>query len=144
MATKELPISADQDGIPQSFSKNFDQTGNSSGFIFDVNLSTAIAANGKVEAQAPVPKGPLSPDMLDKINRYWRAANYLCIGQIYLFENPLLREPLKAEQIKAAIARPLGNVAGTEPHLHSSEPAHQRARRGHHLHLPARGMVALH
>jgi len=61
MAIKELPINADQDGIPQSFSKNFDQTGNSSGFIFDVTLSTAIAANGKMEAQAPVPKGPLSP-----------------------------------------------------------------------------------
>jgi xylulose-5-phosphate/fructose-6-phosphate phosphoketolase len=40
--------------------------------------------------------------MLDKMNRYWRAANYLCIGQIYLFENPLLREPLKAEQISEA------------------------------------------
>ena len=49
MATKELPISADQDGIPQSFSKNFDQYGNSSGFIFDVSLSTAVAADGTNE-----------------------------------------------------------------------------------------------
>jgi hypothetical protein len=57
MATKELPISAEQDGIPQSFSKNFDQTGNSSGFIFDVNLSTAIAANGKTEAQSSSAQG---------------------------------------------------------------------------------------
>jgi hypothetical protein len=89
MATEKLPISAAQDGIPQSLSKNFDQTGNSSGFIFDVSLSTAIAADGKIETQAPVPNGPLSPEMLDKMNRYWRAANYLCIGQIYLFENPL-------------------------------------------------------
>jgi hypothetical protein len=105
MATKELPISADQDGIPQAFSKNFDQTGNSSGFIFDVSLSTAIAADGKSEARATAPKGPLSSDLLDKMNRYWRAANYLCIGQIYLFENPLLREPLKAEQIKPAHQR---------------------------------------
>ena len=93
---RNSPSTLRQDDTPQSFSKNFDQTGNSSGFIFDVTLSTAIAANGKVEAQAPVPKGPLSPEMLDKMNRYWRAANYLCIGQIYLFENPLLREPLKA------------------------------------------------
>ena len=85
MATRELPINIEQDGIPQSFSKNFDQIGNSSGFIFDVTLSTAITANGKVEALAPVPKGPLSPELLDKMNRYWRAANYLCIGQIYLF-----------------------------------------------------------
>ena len=49
MATKELPINADQDGIPESFSKNFDQYGNSSGFIFDVRLSTAVAADGKNE-----------------------------------------------------------------------------------------------
>jgi hypothetical protein len=125
MATKELPINANQDGIPESFSKNFDQFGNSSGFIFDVSLSTAIAADGKNEARAPKPKGPLSPEMLDKMNRYWRAANYLCIGQIYLFENPLLRSPLKAEQ--AALARSLGNLAGTEFHLHSFEPADQRA-----------------
>ena len=95
--------------------------------LFDVALSTAIAANGNVEAQAPVPNGPLSPDMLDKMNRYWRAANYLCIGQIYLFENPLLREPLKAEQIKPRLAWALGNIARTEPHLHPSESPHQRA-----------------
>src|ERR1035438_1555151 len=100
MATKELPISSDLDGIPQSVGKNLDQAGNSSGFIFDVALSTSIAADGRVEAETPVPKGPLSPELLDKMNRYWRGADYLCIGQIYLFENPLLREPLKAEQIK--------------------------------------------
>src|ERR1035437_6368874 len=75
MATKELPINADQDGIPQSLSKNFDQTGNSSGFIFDVSLSTAIAADGKLEAQAPLPKGPLSPEMLYKMSRYLRGAD---------------------------------------------------------------------
>ena len=91
---------------------NADQTKNSSGFIFDVALSTAIAADGKLEAQAPKPQGPLSPDMLDKMNRYWRAANYLCIGQIYLFENPLLREPLKAEQIKPRLLGHWGTSPG--------------------------------
>lgn len=35
-------------------------------------------------------QGPLSPDMLDKMNRYWCAANYLCLGQIYLFDKPLV------------------------------------------------------
>jgi xylulose-5-phosphate/fructose-6-phosphate phosphoketolase len=112
MATKELPISGDQNSIPQSVGKNLDHAGNSSGFIFDVSLSTAIAADGKVEAQVPVPKGPLSPDLLDKMNRYWRAANYLCIGQIYLFENPLLREPLKAEQIKPRLLGHWGTSPG--------------------------------
>ena len=36
----------------------------------------------------------LSPDQLAKIDAYWRAANYLSVGQIYLFDNPLLRRPL--------------------------------------------------
>ncbi len=35
--------------------------------------------------------GPLSPDLLARIDAYWRAANYLSVGQIYLFDNPLLR-----------------------------------------------------
>ncbi|HEY7044423.1 MAG TPA: hypothetical protein VH419_12205, partial [Nocardioidaceae bacterium] len=43
---------------------------------------------------------PLTDDELDLIDRYWRAANYLTVGQIYLQENPLLREPLAAEHIK--------------------------------------------
>ena len=112
MATKELPIKAEQDDKPQPFSKNFDQYGNSSGFIFDVSLSTAVAADGKDEVRAPQPKGPLSPEMLDKMNRYWRAANYLCIGQIYLFENPLLRSPLKAEQVKPRLLGHWGTSPG--------------------------------
>ena len=74
MATTELPINVEKDNTPEPFSKIFDQYGNSSGFIFDVSLSTAVAAGGKSEERAPQPKGPLSPEMLDKMNRYWRAA----------------------------------------------------------------------
>ena len=65
MAITELPINVDKDDSPQTFNKNFDQFGNSSGFIFDVSLSTAIAADGKTEERAQQPKGPLSPEMLD-------------------------------------------------------------------------------
>ncbi len=43
---------------------------------------------------------PLTPEILDKIDRYWRACNYLSAGMIYLQDNPLLREPLRAQQIK--------------------------------------------
>ena len=99
MATTELPLST----APAA---------KASEFIFDVSLSTAIAANGKTEVHAPAPKGPLSPEMLDRMNRYWRAANYLCIGQIYLFENPLLREPLNAEQIKPRLLGHWGTSPG--------------------------------
>ncbi len=42
---------------------------------------------------------PLSPDLLRKVDAYWRAANYLSVGQIYLFDNPLLKEPLTLKLI---------------------------------------------
>ncbi|MGH2410105.1 MAG: hypothetical protein ACRDGS_07000, partial [Chloroflexota bacterium] len=44
--------------------------------------------------------GPLLRVELDLIDAYWRAANYLSVGQIYLLANPLLREPLRLEHIK--------------------------------------------
>src|SRR5580692_7942332 len=43
---------------------------------------------------------PLSPDLLRKMHAYWRAANYLSVGQIYLQDNPLLETPLKLEHVK--------------------------------------------
>jgi xylulose-5-phosphate/fructose-6-phosphate phosphoketolase len=55
---------------------------------------------------------PLSPDMLQKINAYWRAANYLSVGQIYLHDNPLLREPLKLEHIKKMLLGHWGTTPG--------------------------------
>ncbi len=79
-------------------------------FGFDVALSTAVAGDGT--RPAAIPKGPLAPEMLERMHRYWRAANYLCIGQIYLFENPLLREPLKAEQIKPRLLGHWGTSPG--------------------------------
>jgi xylulose-5-phosphate/fructose-6-phosphate phosphoketolase len=58
------------------------------------------------------PAGPLSPEELRKINAYWRAANYLSVGQIYLMENPLLREPLTKEQIKPRLLGHWGTTPG--------------------------------
>lgn len=55
----------------------------------------------------------LTEEQLDKIQRYWEAANFLSVGQIYLKENPLLREPLKKEHIKPRL---LGHF-GTSPGL---------------------------
>src|SRR5947209_12690194 len=49
--------------------------------------------------RAPLPR-PLSDDLLRRMHAYWRAANYLSVGQIYLLDNPLLREPLKVEHTK--------------------------------------------
>ncbi|MGC2503258.1 MAG: hypothetical protein WA400_14120, partial [Silvibacterium sp.] len=86
MSTKEQVLTVDEVSSPVSLSQCYEKAFTSSDFIFEAGLSTAIAADGKQEATAAIPKGPLTPEMLDKMNRYWRAANYLCIGQIYLFE----------------------------------------------------------
>src|SRR4051812_5815127 len=51
-------------------------------------------------------QGPLTDDELDRINAYWRTANYLTVGQIYLLDNPLLREPLLPEHVKPRLLRP--------------------------------------
>ena len=51
-------------------------------------------------AHAPVADGPLSAELLDKMQAYWRAANYLSVGQIYLKGNPLLETPLAAADVK--------------------------------------------
>jgi xylulose-5-phosphate/fructose-6-phosphate phosphoketolase len=55
---------------------------------------------------------PLSKDELRKINAYWRAANYLSVGQIYLYDNPLLKETLKIEHIKPLVVGHWGTVPG--------------------------------
>jgi xylulose-5-phosphate/fructose-6-phosphate phosphoketolase len=56
--------------------------------------------------------GPLSDDELRRIDAYWRAANYLSVGQIYLLDNPLLREPLKAEHVKPRLLGHWGTTPG--------------------------------
>ncbi|HEY4875315.1 MAG TPA: phosphoketolase family protein [Puia sp.] len=54
----------------------------------------------------------LSTDLLEKMNAYWRAANYISVGQIYLRDNPLLKESLKPEHIKAMLLGHWGTTPG--------------------------------
>ena len=54
----------------------------------------------------------LSPDLLRKMDAYWRAANYLSVGQIYLYDNPLLKQPLKREHIKPRLLGHWGTTPG--------------------------------
>ncbi len=75
-----------------------------------------------VKTQAPPSKGtpvaagaapaPLAPELLRKMDAYWRAANYLSVGQIYLYDNPLLREPLKLEHVKPRLLGHWGTTPG--------------------------------
>ncbi len=55
---------------------------------------------------------PLAKDELRRIHAYWRAANYLSVGQIYLYDNPLLREPLKIEHVKPRLLGHWGTTPG--------------------------------
>ena len=55
---------------------------------------------------------PLSPELLRKMNAYWRAANYLSVGQIYLYGNPLLKEPLKLAHVKPRLLGHWGTTPG--------------------------------
>ncbi|KAI4782533.1 D-xylulose 5-phosphate/D-fructose 6-phosphate phosphoketolase [Aureobasidium sp. EXF-3400] len=63
-------------------------------------------------ARATVTDQPLSKDEVDKMNRYFHASMYLCLGMLYLRENPLLKEPLKAEHIKPRLLGHWGSDSG--------------------------------
>ncbi|OYW67647.1 MAG: phosphoketolase [Bosea sp. 12-68-7] len=63
-------------------------------------------------SQAKPNPSPLNPDELSLIHRYWSAANYLSVGQIYLLDNPLLREPLKPEHVKPRLLGHWGTTPG--------------------------------
>ena len=76
----------------------------------EISDNGAISAYGT--ARSTVKGTPLSPDELDKIDAYWRASLYLCMGMLYLKDNPLLREPLKLEQTKARLLGHWGSDAG--------------------------------
>ena len=56
--------------------------------------------------------GPLSASELDAIDAWWRAANYLSVGQIYLLGNPLLAEPLRPEHVKPRLLGHWGTTPG--------------------------------
>src|ERR1700678_701848 len=84
---------------------------------FDAALSTVVEVDKKSQGAETQPasvksNGPLSPELLEKMQRYWCAANFLVVGQIYLLDNPLLREPLKKENIKPRLLGHWGTSAG--------------------------------
>ncbi len=58
--------------------------------------------------QTPV----LTPELLTRMNAYWRAANYLSVGQIYLYDNPLLKRPLKQSDVKPLVVGHWGTTPG--------------------------------
>src|SRR5579883_2447063 len=61
---------------------------------------------------ADVTAHPLAAEELRTIDAWWRAANYLSVGQIYLYDNPLLKEPLRLEHIKPRLLGHWGTTPG--------------------------------
>src|SRR6184192_97016 len=67
---------------------------------------------GSASVAGATAAGPLTEGQLKNIHAYWRAANYLSVGQIYLLANPLLREPLQAKHIKPRLLGHWGTTPG--------------------------------
>ncbi len=65
-----------------------------------------------IEQSTDTGVGPLGDEELHRVDAYWRAANYLSVGQIYLLDNPLLREPLKPEHCKPRLLGHWGTTPG--------------------------------
>src|ERR687894_1766522 len=86
-------------------------------YRFDPTISSVVEEEAGPPRPALFPEesaeGPLSGEQLRRMHRYWQAANYLTVGQIYLQENALLREALRPEHIKPRL---LGHW-GTSPGL---------------------------
>lgn len=81
-----------------------------------MDATLKVQAPRKVAAPSgdgQIDEAPISADEIRKLGAYWRAANYLSVGQIYPFNNPLLWEPLRREHIKPGL---LGDW-GTSPVL---------------------------
>ncbi|HYT95090.1 MAG TPA: phosphoketolase family protein, partial [Gemmataceae bacterium] len=75
--------------------------------------TTSTAVKQKtVDASKPGAAGPLSAEELRKMHAYWRAANYLAVGQIYLMDNPLLKEPLALKHVKPRLLGHWGTTSG--------------------------------
>ena len=79
---------------------------------FDTHLSTVVETQDAPAVVPPPADGPLTPTLRDRMHRYWSAANYLTVGQIYLQENPLLRTPLTRDHIKPRLLGHWGTSVG--------------------------------
>ena len=103
---------AEQSDLHSASARTLTEPDEATAFEFDAALSSAVERKRSAPAKQTQTKGPLSSETLDKMHRYWQAANYLTVGQIYLFQNPLLREPLKPEHIKPRLLGHWGTSAG--------------------------------
>src|SRR5574337_1211296 len=90
------------------------------------------------------PRGPLTAAELAGIDAYWRAANYLSVGQIYLLDDPLLRVPLRPEHIKPRLLGHWGTTPGLNfVYAHLNRAIRARALDAIYLTGPGHGGPAI-
>ena len=92
----------------------------------EVDTDQSFSAYGKT--RSTIQGWPLSADELRKIDAYWRASLYLCMGMLYLAENPLLREPLLLEHTKKRLLGHWGIGSRSMLHVCPFQPADQQVR----------------
>ena len=114
---------------------------------FDAALSTAVDVKGNParandSAAGVKVAGSLSAELLDKMNRYWCAANYLVVGQIYLLDNRAVARAADESAHQAAFAGALGNIGGAKFYLRPSEPADSGDARKYYLYFRSRSWRA--
>ena len=73
---------------------------------------SVITPSAETSVGRPAASGPLSSEDLRVLDAYWRAANYLSVGQIYLLANPLMREPLRLDHVKPRLLGHWGTTPG--------------------------------
>ena len=87
----------------------------------------ARIAAGRRDARLAKAQVPLGSQEWRQLDAYWRAANYLSVGQIYLYENPMLREPLTLAHVKPLVVGHWGTTPGqnfiyVSPESHDQDP----------------------
>src|ERR1700751_2455640 len=87
-----------------------DRRSETTGDLKSENGAASILAYGP--ARSTIAGTPLSPEELERTDAYWRASLYLCMGMLYLQKTPLLREPLKNEDVKPRLLGHWGSDAG--------------------------------
>src|SRR5205809_6286413 len=90
-------------------------------------LMTAVVSADSAKSSVSIQ--PLCHEELRKMDAYWRAANYLSVGQIYLYANPLLRAPLRLHHVKPRLLAPWGTTPGLNSiyvHSHRGIKKHDR------------------
>ena len=106
-------------------------------FAFDVKLSSTVRVDQPPPQASPPSDRPLSANLVDRMQRYWDATNYLTAAQFYLKDNPLLRRPLSTEDFKPRLLGHLGHIARAKFHLPPFELAdHRKGHQCHRGHRP--------